>query len=244
MDMKKILQAMDGASTKPVEGSNDMKKFLSVVTESANPHKVALPVQMAMQHYSEPVVQKPKSISEVKKSSMSGLLQQYYAEAEQDMVAEDAAKKELISEQARKLAQRILAKESQVDELSKKTLTSYVKAAGEDKVQRASSDSFKSGSKGDKYNTADETHKDKMRDKGIDQALRKLSNENSEYDDEAGMAQSNLHTLKRSVDGLLETIDSGDNLPEWCQEKIAVAKSMLVTVWDYMLSEKEQGNRT
>ena len=34
MDMKKILQALDGASTKPVEGSNDMKKFLSVVKEA------------------------------------------------------------------------------------------------------------------------------------------------------------------------------------------------------------------
>ena len=26
--------------------------------------------------------------------------------------------------------------------------------------------------------------------------------------------------------------------PEWCQEKIAVAKSMLVSVWDYMYSEE------
>ncbi len=32
--MKKILQALDGASTKPVEGSNDMKKFLKLVSES------------------------------------------------------------------------------------------------------------------------------------------------------------------------------------------------------------------
>ncbi len=36
MDMKKILQALDGASEKPVEGSNDMKKFLQVVTEGKN----------------------------------------------------------------------------------------------------------------------------------------------------------------------------------------------------------------
>jgi hypothetical protein len=41
------------------------------------------------------------------------------------------------------------------------------------------------------------------------------------------------------VDGIDDVINTGDNLPEWCQEKIAVAKSMLVTVWDYMLSEKE-----
>lgn len=33
MDMKKFLQAVDGAETKPVADSSDMKKFLSVVTE-------------------------------------------------------------------------------------------------------------------------------------------------------------------------------------------------------------------
>ena len=38
MDMKKILQAFDGASTKPVQGASDMKKFLSIVAESATPY--------------------------------------------------------------------------------------------------------------------------------------------------------------------------------------------------------------
>ena len=241
MDMKKILQALDTASTKPVEGSNDMKKFLSVVTEGVTPHKVTLPVQMAMQHYAEPVVAKPKTIKEVKKTAMSSMLYQYYTEAQEIVEQETIAKKEVISEQARRIAERVLAKESRVDELSKKTLSSYVKAAGEDKVQRASSDSFKSGSKGDKYNTADDTHKDKMRDKGIDRALRKLSNENAEYDDEAGMAHGSLYTLKRAVDGLMNTIDDNDNLPEWCQEKISLAEDYLVTVWDYIQSEKSQG---
>ncbi len=31
MDMKKILQALDGASEKPAVDSNDMKKFLTIV---------------------------------------------------------------------------------------------------------------------------------------------------------------------------------------------------------------------
>lgn len=38
MDMKKILQAFDGAATKPVQGASDMKKFMSIVRESANPY--------------------------------------------------------------------------------------------------------------------------------------------------------------------------------------------------------------
>ena len=179
MDMKKILQAMDGASTKPVEGSNDIKKFLSVVTEGANPHKVALPVQMAMQHYAEPVVAQPKPIKEVKKAAMSSMLYQYYTEAEQQIVKEEKAKKELISEQAKRIASRILAKEN------------YQNPA--------------------------------------------------EYDQEGEMAQGSLHTLKRAVDGLMNTIDNKDNLPEWCQEKISLAEDYLVTVWDYLQSEQEQG---
>lgn len=68
-----------------------------------------------------------------------------------------------------------------------------------------------------------------------------MNDYNPEYDDESGMADNNLETLKRAVTGLDELIGAGDNLPEWCQEKIAVAKSMLVTVWDYMRSEEERG---
>ena len=64
-------------------------------------------------------------------------------------------------------------------------------------------------------------------------------NYNPEYDDEAGMADNNLETLKRAVQGLDDIIRPGDNLPEWCQEKIAVAKSMLIHVSDYMKSEEE-----
>ena len=64
---------------------------------------------------------------------------------------------------------------------------------------------------------------------------------NAEYDDEAGMADNNLETMRRAVDGIDELIQPGDNLPEWCQEKIAIAKSMLVNVWDYMASEHDRG---
>ena len=73
---------------------------------------------------------------------------------------------------------------------------------------------------------------------------QKPKNENAEYDDEAGMADNNLETLKRAVQGIDNIIQPGDNLPEWCQEKIAVAKSMLVAVWDYMASEEDRGAET
>ena len=65
---------------------------------------------------------------------------------------------------------------------------------------------------------------------------------NGEYDDEAGMAHSNLLTTARAVIGLLKTIKDRDNLPEWGQEKIAKAEMMLVSVWDYLQSQKAMGN--
>jgi hypothetical protein len=110
MDMKKILQAMDGVSTKPVEGSNDMSKFMSIVTEGANPHKVALPVQMAMQHYSKPVVKAEKK---------SSLLKQYFAETEERIASELAEEQELKSQRlkmySQQIANRVLMKESAQD---------------------------------------------------------------------------------------------------------------------------------
>jgi hypothetical protein len=64
---------------------------------------------------------------------------------------------------------------------------------------------------------------------------------NGEYDDEAGMAHTNLITIARAAQGLLDTIDDNDNLPEWAQEKIAKVEGMLVTVWNYLQSQKAQG---
>ena len=62
-----------------------------------------------------------------------------------------------------------------------------------------------------------------------------------EYDDEAGMAHSNLHTIARAAQGLLDTIDDQENLPEWVQEKIAKVEGMMVSAWDYLQSQEEQG---
>jgi hypothetical protein len=74
--------------------------------------------------------------------------------------------------------------------------------------------------------------------KTVDNCVPMNESFDPEYDDEAGMADNNLETLKRAVEGLDDMINEGDNLPEWCQEKIAVAKSMLISVWDYMQSEE------
>ena len=66
-------------------------------------------------------------------------------------------------------------------------------------------------------------------------------NFDGEYDDEAGMVQSNLYTIAKAAQGLLDTIDDHDNLPEWVQEKIAKVEGMMVTSWNYLQSQKAQG---
>ncbi|NBQ47104.1 MAG: hypothetical protein EBU33_01415, partial [Sphingobacteriia bacterium] len=65
-----------------------------------------------------------------------------------------------------------------------------------------------------------------------------LEGNNDEYNDESGMAYNSLRTIHRATKGLANTIKDGDNLPEWCQEKISLAEDYLVTVWDYLQSEK------
>lgn len=106
--MKRILQALDNASTKPVEGANDMKKFLQVVNEGSNPHKVALPVQMAMQHYQQkpPEKKKPK------------LLEKYFQQVEFEQLEEKEQRQQLIKQYSQTIAERVLMKESVLNEKS------------------------------------------------------------------------------------------------------------------------------
>jgi hypothetical protein len=106
MDMKRILQALDHAETKPVVGQDDMKKFLQVVTEGANPHKVALPVQMAMQHYQSTQPQQPIIKSPIKTS-----VRKFFKEVEVEHTEKQAEKKQLLRQYSQTIAERVLMKE-------------------------------------------------------------------------------------------------------------------------------------
>ena len=65
--------------------------------------------------------------------------------------------------------------------------------------------------------------------------------DSAEYNDEVGMVKTNLHTIRRMCDVLEKHLADDENMAEWCQEKIAVKKSMIVTVTDYVISQHEQG---
>jgi len=113
MDMKRILQAMDGVTNKPVQGSDSMAKFLSIVDKNTNvqvlqegkdPHKVALPVQMAMQHYQQ--VESPKTTDD------TSLLKKYFYEVESEVNEQVQAKRQLVNQYASVIAERVMKKQS------------------------------------------------------------------------------------------------------------------------------------
>lgn len=109
--MKRILQAMDGVATKPVAGANDMNKFLSIIdkndveilTEASNPHKVSLPVQMAMQHFQQPQTPKQEKPS---------ILKKHLHAVEEELAEDQARKKQLMRQYASVIAERVMMKES------------------------------------------------------------------------------------------------------------------------------------
>jgi hypothetical protein len=69
------------------------------------------------------------------------------------------------------------------------------------------------------------------------------SAEKYEYDDEAGMVKNNLHTIVRVSTHLERALGDHEDVPEWCQEKIAQVKGMIVSVMDYMISQHEMGHQ-
>lgn len=62
--------------------------------------------------------------------------------------------------------------------------------------------------------------------------------DDAEYNDEGGMAISQLKTAKSAVEELMSIIKDDDNLPEWVQSKLTKAVDYMDSVRDYMSSEK------
>jgi hypothetical protein len=103
-------RAMAQVNGTPVQESS-LRKFLSIVdknnvsilNEGANPHKVALPVQMAMQHYQQPTT---------KPQPRERLIDKYFTEAEADLTQRQEEKRAVYNQYAKTIAERVLMKES------------------------------------------------------------------------------------------------------------------------------------
>jgi len=68
-----------------------------------------------------------------------------------------------------------------------------------------------------------------------------LSTDDDEYSGEVSMVKNNLHTIVRVSVHLAKELQNDEDLPEWVEEKISIAKGMMVTAMDYMISQHEQG---
>jgi len=66
--------------------------------------------------------------------------------------------------------------------------------------------------------------------------------EYNEYSDEVDMVENNLLTIIRACKELANTLKSGENLPEWVEEKISMSKQNMVTVSEYLQSQHAQGH--
>ena len=102
MDMAKLLQKLDSVAAKPAVDTNSMRKFLQVVTEAKSPHKVTLPVQMAMQHYQQPAT---------KPQPRERLIDKYFVEAETAIMQRQEEKRAVYNQYAKTIANRVLMKE-------------------------------------------------------------------------------------------------------------------------------------
>jgi hypothetical protein len=145
MDMKRILQAFDGVAEKPKAQAGDMAKFLAIVdsavkepqvetlNEGKNPHKVTLPVQMAMQHYQQAPVEKKRVIG-------SGILNKYVADVE-DRISEELQqrqqqKRQLVNQYAQTIAERVLMREGKETARDKWTKASNERTTKHDKIEK------------------------------------------------------------------------------------------------------------
>ena len=159
-------------------------------------------------------------------------------------------------------ATKMAMKEENLDEISKQTLTSYIKKAEVDrdinaakvKAHKQQADYHRSrkeydaAKKNDKaaYSAMDKTIK---RNKGImtarfknifkEQLLEapKSEADKGEYDYEGDMAKSQLRSIIHNAQKMHDMLKENTNLPEWVQSKITLAEDYVLTAANYMNSE-------
>lgn len=104
MDMKKILQAMDGANTKAEVQSSDMKKFLTIVEGKGPLNRPTAAESLAMQHFAETKKTITTPVLNVQEDAKPSMIGKYFKAVEQEL--REAAEKP--NERAQKLAQRVI----------------------------------------------------------------------------------------------------------------------------------------
>lgn len=145
--------------------------------------------------------------------------------------------------------------EGKLAELSTSTLSSYSKKAS-DASKKPNSVKKQDNRVAGVKKAADRLHKKRMGEEtcncdcGKDPCVEcgkshhKMNEavDPNEYDREGDMAKTQLQTICRNAEDLIEMMDDDTNLPEWVQAKIVKAEDYITTVRDYLQSEKERMN--
>ena len=105
--MKKLLQAVDGASKKPVVASDDMKKFVSIIREGKGPlNRPTSAESIAMQHYTETKKTITNPVLNVAEGAKPSMIGKYFKAVEEEL-REAAARP---NDRAQQLAERVIKK--------------------------------------------------------------------------------------------------------------------------------------
>ena len=104
MDMKKILQAMDGANSKADVHSSDMKKFLTIVEGKGPLNRSTSAEALTMQHYTEPKKTITAPVLNVAEGAKPSMIGKYFKAVEQEL--REAAERP--NNRATKLAKRVI----------------------------------------------------------------------------------------------------------------------------------------
>jgi len=78
--------------------------------------------------------------------------------------------------------------------------------------------------------------------RALDEAISSI--DKGEYDFEGAMARTQLQTVVRNAQELINMLSMEDNMPEWVQSKITLAQDYISSVRDYLKSREELGEAT
>lgn len=105
MDMKKILQAIDGSSNKPQVETSDMKRFVSIIAEGTGKlNRLTTAESIAVQHYTSPTKNITSPVLNVAKDATPSMVGKYFKQVEEEF----AESQDRYKDRARQLAERVI----------------------------------------------------------------------------------------------------------------------------------------
>ena len=146
MDMRRILQAVNGVASKPVEGGESMKKFMTIVEGKGASNRLTTAESMVIE---QPTIVTRKEVTSpvlnVAKDAKPSMIGKYFKTIEQEIKeAEDRTR-----DRTKQLAERVANKinNQRIAELSTDTLGKYKKAAAADAKKADANGDYARGDK-------------------------------------------------------------------------------------------------